>query len=67
MLIPLLYGQGRARYGQILSEAARLVDAGKLRPLMDQERFGYSEAGQAHARLEAGQAIGKIVLVNDLN
>ncbi|NCU12268.1 MAG: NAD(P)H-quinone oxidoreductase [Sphingomonadaceae bacterium] len=38
-----------------------LVESGKLRPVMDRA-FPLAEAAQAHARMEAGSHIGKIVL-----
>lgn len=38
-----------------------LVESGKLRPVMDQA-FALTEVAAAHARMEAGQHIGKIVL-----
>jgi NADPH2:quinone reductase len=38
-----------------------LVAGGKLRPVMDRH-FPLAEAGAAHARMEAGEHIGKIVL-----
>lgn len=38
-----------------------LVEAGELRPIMDQT-FPLAEAAAAHARMEAGSHIGKIVL-----
>jgi putative PIG3 family NAD(P)H quinone oxidoreductase len=37
------------------------VEAGQLRPVMDR-RFPLTEAGAAHARMEAGAHVGKIVL-----
>lgn len=37
------------------------VDEGKLRPAMDQ-RFALAEASKAHARMDAGEHFGKIVL-----
>lgn len=64
MLIPMLYQRGRAEHARILREAAILVDQGKLRPLIDEQTFGFAEAGAAHRKLEAGQALGKIVLVH---
>jgi NADPH:quinone reductase len=62
MLIPMLYGSGRARHGQILREISALVEAGKLRPLIDAQRFTFATAAAAHAHLASGQATGKIVL-----
>ena len=38
------------------------VDEGKLRPAMDQ-RFALTDAAKAHARMDAGEHFGKIVLV----
>lgn len=63
MLIPMLYGIGRAHHGEILTKLAQLVDEGQIRPLVDKQIFKFEEVGAAHAKLEAGQAIGKIVLV----
>lgn len=62
MLVPLLYGTGREAHGQILTEVAKLADQGKLKPLIDAERFTLSEVGGAHARLESGRALGKLVI-----
>lgn len=47
--------------GEIAETAWPLVEQGKLRPVMDQA-FPLSEAAAAHARMEAGTHIGKIVL-----
>lgn len=65
MLLPMLTGQGRQRHGAILEQAATLVAEGRLRPLIDKRRFSFAQAGQAHALLESGQAIGKVVLTNE--
>ena len=62
MLIPMLHRRGRERHGAILREAGDLVAAGRLRPLLDARRFTFAEAGAAHAHLESGQAVGKVVL-----
>ena len=53
---------GAAR--EILDAVADLVDAGDLEPTMTQD-FGRIDAGnlrRAHAALEAGRTMGKIVL-----
>jgi NADPH2:quinone reductase len=60
-LMPLLTGFGQAHHGEILRQAAALADDGKLRPLMNQERFGVGDIGAAHALVEAG-ALGKVVV-----
>lgn len=62
MLLPMLYGDGRAHHGEILKQAAELVDAGKLRPLIDAQRFTLSDIGAAHALLEGSKASGKVVV-----
>ena len=46
----------------LLHKVWPLVSAGKLRPVMDQS-FPLTEAAAAHARMEAGAHIGKIVLI----
>lgn len=46
---------------EIRANAWPLVQEGKLRPVMD-ARFSLAEAAAAHARMEAGDHVGKIVL-----
>jgi len=66
MLLPMLTGVGKAHHGEILRRLARLVDGGRIRPLFDPEVFPFTRVGEAHAKLEAGRAIGKIRLRSDL-
>ena len=47
--------------GEIAREVWPLVIAGELRPVMDRT-FALADAADAHARMEAGTHIGKIVL-----
>lgn len=61
-LLPLLSGKGRANHGAIMCEAAHLVDAGKIKILMDERHFALNEVGQAHAAMQDGSAGGKIVV-----
>jgi NADPH:quinone reductase-like Zn-dependent oxidoreductase len=61
-LMPLLTGKGRAHHGQILREAARLSDAGKLTPLLDPTEFGLAEVEAAHELASSGSAKGKVVV-----
>jgi NADPH:quinone reductase len=66
MLIPMLFGVGRAHHGEILSKLAQLVDEGKIRPLLDSKTFNMTEIASAHHHAESGQAIGKVVLTQSL-
>lgn len=64
MLIPMLHNHGRAEHARILSELAKIVDSGALVPVLDDETFALSEVGAAHARMESGQGMGKVVIVH---
>jgi NADPH:quinone reductase-like Zn-dependent oxidoreductase len=61
-LLPLLSGEGRTHHGDIMTEATRLVDAGKLRPRLDPRRFTLASLSEAHAAVEDRSADGKIVV-----
>ena len=60
-LYPLLTGMNQARHGQILREAAALADAGKLKPLLNNQHFSTADIAAAHALVESG-ALGKVVV-----
>ena len=62
MLIPLLSGINRSSHHQILTALADLIDNDKLRPLIDRRTFTFEEVAMAHAYLESGTAIGKVIL-----
>jgi alcohol dehydrogenase len=62
MLIPMLYDHKREEHGAMLAELAGIVDAGALRPLLDETQFDLLEVGKAHDHLTSGQAIGKVVV-----
>ena len=64
MLLPLLTGEGRERHAAMLAEIAAAVDAGWLRPLIDDERFTFDQVAAAHRRAESGAQVGKVVLVH---
>jgi NADPH2:quinone reductase len=61
-LHPLLTGQHRAHHGEMLREAARLVDAGQLRPHVDPRRFDMDSVEQAYDAIAQGTARAKIVV-----
>jgi NADPH:quinone reductase-like Zn-dependent oxidoreductase len=61
-LLPMLTGRGRAHHGEILREAARLAEAGKLKPLLNPERFTLETALEAHLAVERGTTVGRTVV-----
>jgi NADPH:quinone reductase len=61
-LLPLLTGEGRAHHGDILHEATRLADAGKLKPRVDPRRFSLASVGDAYQAVEKATAAGKIIV-----
>ncbi|MBT5471871.1 MAG: zinc-dependent alcohol dehydrogenase family protein [Nitrospina sp.] len=65
MLLPMLTGEGRAHHGFILKKVAELVDKGIVKPLVNKERFKFSQADEAHALFAANKHLGKIVLENN--
>lgn len=64
MLIPMLHDFRRETHEEILRELAKIVEAGGLTPVLDETNFSLDEVGKAYARLESGQAIGKVVVKN---
>lgn len=60
-LTPLLTGVGQSRLGGILTEAAKLVDDGKLKPLLSERRFSAAEIEAAFSFVKSG-SIGKVVV-----
>jgi NADPH2:quinone reductase len=62
MLIPMLHNHKREQHGEILSKLAKIVDEGKLKPIVDKTLFSMAEVGKAHDRLASGQALGKVVV-----
>lgn len=51
--------------GDMLSKMAKMTEAEKLTPVVA-ETFPMTQVNEAHARLESGGFMGKIVLTNDL-
>ena len=61
-LLPMLTGEGRAHHGEIMREATRLVEAGKVAPRVDPRHFALSSVDDAYRAVAAGDAAGKIVV-----
>lgn len=62
MLIPMLHDHKREEHGAILSKLSEIVDAGALKPLLDEQQFDLTAVGQAYDRLTSGHALGKVVV-----
>jgi hypothetical protein len=65
-LLPLLTGEGREHHGEILREATRLAEGGKIVPRLDQRHFTLKTIDNAYQALKTGSAAGKIVVDVDL-
>jgi NADPH2:quinone reductase len=61
-LYPLLSGEGREHFGEMLREATQLVEAGKLTPLVDPRRFDFASVERAYEAVSDGSARSKIVV-----
>ena len=61
-LLPLLTGEGLEHHGEILRQAARLIEAGKVKPILDPRRFTLQTADAAHELLQSGVAQGRLVV-----
>jgi len=61
-LLPLLTSERRAHHGEILREATRLAETGKLLVRLDPRRFTLNNIGDAYAAIADQSAVGKIVV-----
>jgi len=61
-LLPLLTGVGKAHHGDILRQAANLVESGKLVARVDPQCFDLSSVEQAHTRVASPRGAGKVVV-----
>lgn len=62
MLVPMLHDYKREAHGAILANLAEVIDAGELKPVLDDHDFKLAEVGNAYDRLTSGHAIGKVVI-----
>lgn len=62
MLTSMLNGVHPQHHGEILTKAAQLAATDQLKPLLDDRRFTLNDIAAAHGHLEAGAAVGKIVI-----
>lgn len=62
VLHPMISGEGRKHHGEILKEAAKLIEEGKLKPMIDSREFTLDTAMEAHKAVSDGSALGRIVV-----
>ncbi len=60
--ISLLHGIGMDDQPRLLKALCDLLEQGKVKPLLDTQRFKFTQIGDAHRRIESGEAVGKILL-----
>jgi len=64
MLIPMLHNYKRADHHRILTKIAEIVESGNLKPILDENRYTFTEVNEAYARLSSGEGMGKVVIEN---
>ncbi|EUL97081.1 zinc-binding dehydrogenase [Enterobacter hormaechei] len=52
----------RAHHGEVLKTATRLVEEGKIRPVVDARHFSLDQAIDAHHAVQDGSASIKVVI-----
>ena len=62
MLIPMLHDIGREEHRLILQSITEIVESGDLLPVLDDSAYTLEQVGEAYARLESRNAMGKVVL-----
>ena len=65
MLIPMLHNVKREGHTHILRQLTKIVEAGELTPVLDEQEFSLEDVGKAHDRLSSGKAMGKVVVSID--
>ncbi|MGL4399905.1 MAG: zinc-dependent alcohol dehydrogenase family protein [Luteolibacter sp.] len=64
MLIPMLHNFKREDHAEILRDLTKIAEAGKLTPVLDENRYSLDQVGDAYARLSSGKGMGKVVIEN---
>lgn len=62
LLLWLINDIDRTGAGRMLAEVSRLAEKSRLTPVIDPVPFNLADVSQAHRRLEAREAIGKIII-----
>lgn len=62
VLHPMIGNENRKHHGDILRETTKLIEEGKLKPILDPRRFTLDNAMEAHKAVSDGSSVGKIVV-----
>ena len=60
----MLHSFNRKSHADILKSLTDIVEAGGLKPVIDDTHSSLDQVGEAYARLESRQAMGKVVIEN---
>lgn len=61
-LLPLITGEHRAHHGEIMSEATAIIEAGKLKPIIDPTTYTFGNIEDAYKAVEEGKTKGKVIV-----
>jgi len=61
-LLPLITGKHRLHHGEIMSEATAMIEAGKLKPVIDPATYTFENIEDAYKAVEAGKTKGKVIV-----
>ncbi|WP_189407815.1 zinc-dependent alcohol dehydrogenase family protein [Alteromonas halophila] len=62
MLIQMIHDTRRKEHADILDALTQIAEAGALKPVLDDNHYTLEQIGSAHARLESGKGLGKVVV-----
>lgn len=62
VLHPMIGNEGRKHHGDILKQTTKLIEEGKLKPIIDPRKFTLENAIEAHKAVSDGSSVGKIVV-----
>ena len=60
--MPLITGKHRAHHGEIMSAATALIEAGKLKPIVDLTEYSFANIEYAYKAVSEGTATGKVIV-----
>jgi NADPH2:quinone reductase len=61
-LLPLITGKHRLHHGEIMSEATAIIEAGKLKPIIDPTYYSFDNIEDAYSAVSEGKTKGKAIV-----